>query len=164
MDSDEVAAFWKQARVRGRVAWLEPFVGQHRVSTLPPPAFAFAPEPHLAQDMAEAVLEGRRTAVSTLRSEFPSEGDLPQEGDLAIVLDGRDHPVALIRTVEVRVCRFAEVDERHAHGEGEESVHEWQRRYRTVLAADEASEVVLERIVLVFPPVQKVTTGVPQHS
>ena len=51
--------------------------------------------------MAEEVLARSRTELSTPRAEFAEEDDLPQVGDLAIVLDGAAHPRALIRTVEV---------------------------------------------------------------
>ncbi|UFU02045.1 ASCH domain-containing protein [Ruania suaedae] len=157
MESSQIEAFWKRARLRGRVAWLEPFVGQHRLGALPPPAFAFAPEPHLAQSMAEEVLSGERTALSTLRSQLPDGVPPPEVGDLAIVLDGHEEPVALIRTVEVRVLPFADVDDRHARGEGEPDADSWRRNQREVLGATEREEVILERIVLVFPPVEKAT-------
>ncbi|QOR69572.1 ASCH domain-containing protein [Ruania alkalisoli] len=151
MDSDEIEQFWKRARLRGRVAWLEPFVGQHRLGTLPPPAFAFAPEPYLAQRMAEEVLAGERTAVSTLRSDIPDDVPVPEVGDLAIVLDGHEQPVALIRTVEVRVVAFGEVDDRHARGECVQDAASWREHQRQLMGATDADDVVLERIVLVFP-------------
>ncbi|WP_175476873.1 hypothetical protein [Ruania alba] len=55
------------------------------------------------------------------------------------------------------------MDEQHAAG-GEESVQAWQRRYWTSLGADEGSEVVLERIALVFPQVAEATGQVHQYT
>lgn len=99
--SEEIDVFWQVARVKGRVAVLEPVMGQLRRATLPPPAFAFSSDAAEADRMAEEVLGGSCTELRTPREEFAEEGDLPQAGDLAIVLDGGAHPRALIRTVEV---------------------------------------------------------------
>ena len=99
--SEEIEVFWQVARVKGRVAVLEPVMGQLRRGTLRPPAFAFSADSAEADRMAEEVLTRSRTELTTPRTEFAEEGDLPQVGDLAIVLDGGGHPRALIRTVEV---------------------------------------------------------------
>lgn len=99
--SDEIDVFWQVARIKGRVADLEPVVGQLRSGTLPPPAFAFSAEPDEADRMATEVLAGSCTELSTPREAFVAEADLPRVGDLAIVLDGGAHPRALIRTVAV---------------------------------------------------------------
>lgn len=99
--SEEIDVFWQVARVKGRVAVLEPVMGQLRRGTLRPPAFAFSADSAEADRMAEEVLTRSRTELTTARTEFAEEGELPQVGDLAIVLDGGGHPRALIRTVEV---------------------------------------------------------------
>jgi len=99
--SEEIDVFWQVARIKGRVADLEPVMGQLRSGTLPPPAFAFSTDPGEADRMAENVLDGSCTELSTPRGEFADEEDLPKVGDLAIVLDGGAHPRALIRTVVV---------------------------------------------------------------
>lgn len=97
--SEEIDVFWQVARVKGRVAVLEPVLGQLRRGTLPPPAFAFSADAAEADQLVEEVLAGTRTELTTPRGEFAEEDDLPREGDLAIVLDGGGHPRALIRTV-----------------------------------------------------------------
>lgn len=99
--SEEIDVFWQVARVKGKVAVLEPVMGQLRRATLPPPAFAFSTDAVEADRMAEEVLGGSCTEFSTPREEFAEEDDLPRVGDLAIVLDGGAHPRALIRTVDV---------------------------------------------------------------
>lgn len=119
--SEEIDVFWQVARVKGRVAVLEPVMGQLRRATLPPPAFAFSTDAAEADRMADEVLGGALTELTTPREEFAEEDDLPREGDLAIVLDGGSHPRALIRTVEV-----AQVEE-------------------------EGAAVVAERFTLVYP-------------
>ncbi len=99
--STEIDTFWQVSRIQGRVADLEPVVGQLRGGTIPPPAFAFSADPAEADRMAAEVLAGACTELSTPREEFADEQDLPRVGDLAIVLDGGGHPRALIRTVAV---------------------------------------------------------------
>lgn len=99
--NDEIDAFWRVARIKGRVADLEPFMGQFRIGTLPPPAFAFSDDAVEADEIADQVLEGTWREVTTPRVEFGEEAQLPQPADLGIVLDGAGHPRALIRTVAV---------------------------------------------------------------
>ena len=123
--SEEIDVFWQVARVKGRVAVLEPVMGQLRRGTLPPPAFAFSADAAEADQMAEEVLAGTRTELTTPRGEFAEEDELPRAGDLAIVLDGAGHPRALIRTVEV-----TQVEQ-------------------------EGASVVAERFVLVYPRQQR---------
>jgi uncharacterized protein YhfF len=44
---------------------------------------------------------------------------LPTPGAREVLLDTEGHPVALIETVDCRVTRLADVDDRHAIDEGE---------------------------------------------
>lgn len=120
--SEEIDVFWRVARIKGKVAELEPFIGQIRIGTLPPPAFAFSEDAIEADQLAAGVLDGSHTEVSTPRSAFGGEDELPVPGDLGIVLDGGGHPRALIRTVDV------------------------------TSAVDGGAWTVVERFVLVYPP------------
>jgi uncharacterized protein YhfF len=82
---------------------------------------------------------------------------LPEVGDLNIVLDGRDHPRALIRTVNVCVVPFRQVDEAHAKADGSRTLAEWQSTNRMFFAADgahpfsEEMAVVLEYFTVLHP-------------
>ena len=80
---------------------------------------------------------------------------------MSIVLEGRGAPRAEIRTTEVRVVPFVEVDGEHAHpeGEGNRSLAHWRavhaQSWRGHSAGDRGFDdevpVVCERFALVHP-------------
>jgi uncharacterized protein YhfF len=162
-DGDEIAAFWQLARGRAGLGRLAVVVGVGARASVPPPAWSFGDSPRLADGLLTAVLEGRKAATTTALSELTDAGEpLPERGDLSIVLDGRGHPRALIRTTDVRVVPFADVDAEHARLEGEDDgtlatwVVEHERYFRRVLAAtgrtlDGDTPMVLERFDVRFP-------------
>jgi uncharacterized protein YhfF len=162
-DGDEIAAFWQLARARAGLGRLAVLVGTGARAAVPPPAWAFGDSPRLADELLDLVLRGVKTATTTALWELTDNGlPLPARGDLSIVLDGRGHPRALIRTTEVRTARFGDVDAEHAHleGEGDRSLAAWTtehaRYFRRVAALagrtfDDDTEVVLERFELRFP-------------
>lgn len=163
-DGDEIAAFWHLARGRAGLGRLAVLVGTGARASVPPPAWAFGGSPRLADELLALVLDGTKTATTTALVELTDAGEpLPERGDLSIVLDGRGHPRALIRTTDVRVVRFADVDAEHARLEGEDDrslatwVVEHERYFARVLAAagrrlDGDTEMVLERFEVRYPP------------
>jgi uncharacterized protein YhfF len=167
-DGDELAAFWHLARGRAGLGRLAVVVGAGAAASVPPPAWAFGDSPRLADELLALVLDGVKTATTTALAELVDAGEpLPEPGDLSIVLDGRGHPRALIRTTAVRVVRFADVDAEHARLEGEDDrtlatwVAEHDRYFRRVLAAagrelDADTEMVLEQFEVRYPPRRRV--------
>ncbi|MGC5584599.1 ASCH domain-containing protein [Ornithinimicrobium sp. W1665] len=187
MDDAEIKAFWADARVRGGLNPAESYIGVTAADLLPPPAWSFGSTPEEADRLLALVLEGRKTASASARWEYevgaqddqhpdgrdggggPGRGDtlvrtrvdveLPAPGSLSIVLDGADHPRALIRTTHVEVVRFGDVDEDHARREGEGSLERWRAEHRRFFDehapagqwVDEDTRVVLERFVVVVP-------------
>ena len=163
-DGDEIAAFWHLARGRAGLGRLAVLVGPGAQASVPPPAWAFGDSPRLADQLLDLVLAGTKTATTTALWELTDADEpLPQVGDLSIVLDGRAHPRALIRTTAVRVVPFADVDAEHAYLEGEDdrSLETWaaehERYFRRVAASagrtfGPDTEVVLERFEVRFPP------------
>jgi uncharacterized protein YhfF len=171
-DGDEIAAFWQLARGRAGLGRLAVVVGHGAGASVPPPAWAFGDSPRLADELLGLVLDGTKTATTTALSELTDAGEpVPEPGDLSIVLDGRGHPRALIRTTEVRVVRFADVDAEHARLEGEDDrtlatwVVEHERYFRRVLAAagrelDGDTAMVLERFEVRYPPRRRARAAV----
>lgn len=146
MTLDEIDAFWTIAKFQSGVQ------GAGR-----PPAWAFGDDDE-ADEIARRVLQGEKTATSAAVWAFDAEGaPVPSVGDLNIVLDAREHPRALIRTVEVRVVPFKDVDELHAKADGAQTLAEWQAANRAFFAADGAHpfsddmHVVLETFTVVHP-------------
>jgi uncharacterized protein YhfF len=76
-----------------------------------------------------AILDGAKTTTTGLLDDYERDGEpLPRPGDREVVVDSAGEPVALIEIVAVRVIRVADIDLRHALGEGEgyASVADWR--------------------------------------
>jgi uncharacterized protein YhfF len=85
---------------------------------LPRGGFAF-PGP-LRDELTALALAGAKTTTAGLYAELIAEGETPSgPGSLEVLLDSDEQPVAVIETVESRVVRLADVDDRHAIDEGE---------------------------------------------
>ena len=159
----EIGSFWELARRSVGLGRLTVITGLSPVQDVPPPAWAFGDSPEVADDLLAAVLAGTKTATSSGVWEYePGEEAVPKEGDLSIIVDGRGHPRALVRTTAVRVATFAEVDAEFARAEGEDdgSLEAWRvghaAYFSRSLAArgatfDDSVSLVLERFELRFP-------------
>lgn len=80
--------------------------------------FAF-PGP-LRDELTALALVGTKTATAGLLVEFEAEGAaLPTRGNRELLIDSNDRPVAVVETLDCRVVRLADVDDRHAIDEGE---------------------------------------------
>jgi uncharacterized protein YhfF len=124
-------------------------------------AWAFGDNPPLADELAQLVLAGIKTATCTALWSIEAEGAaLPASGQYSIILSGDGEPLCIIETVEVTVRPFDQVDSRFAYDEGEDdrSLAAWREAHwrfftRTLaaygLAPSEAMPVVCERFRLV---------------
>ena len=149
--SDETLAFWNKVK---RETGVEGDFTD---------AYGIGDSPELKQELLELILEGKKRASTTLVRESMLEGwPEPEVGQYNIVLDGYDRPVAVIRTVSVRRCRFSDVDEKHAYWEGEDErtlesyIREHTKYYKRRGAAlgfefTPDMEVILDRFELVYP-------------
>lgn len=120
----------------------------------------FGDSAELADALLEVVLSGRKRATAELLADFD---DLPRIGSHWIACDGCGSPRIVIRSTELRLARFDDVDEAFAHDEGEDdrTLASWRtehRRYweRTCAARgapwSPEDEIVLERFSVVWPP------------
>jgi uncharacterized protein YhfF len=121
-----ILQFWRDYR-DGRSS------GGHRPE---PPAhvFAFGDSKELADELAELVRTGVKTATcSALWSYEEEQAPLPQKGEFSIVTDGSGVPVAVIETVEVFVMPFNDVSGQLAYeeGEGDRSLAYWREAHRS---------------------------------
>jgi len=96
--------------------------------------FSFGDSPALADELATLVLAGIKTATCWAAV----EGVKTEPGKLTVMLSGDGQPLAVIKTVEVTLRRFDEVDASFAYDEGEDdrSLASWReghRRYFTRL-------------------------------
>lgn len=150
--NDDVVSFWRAYREsRPDIA----------VPLAPPEAFAFGDSKEMADELGALVMRGVKLATASALWCY-SEGDaLPEVGELAIVLNGHEQPLCVIKPTEVAVKPFYEVDEQFAHdeGEGDRSLAYWRGAHRRFFSRtlayvnrifDEAMPVVCERFKVVF--------------
>ena len=115
--------------------------------------------PDLSTELALLVRNGPKRATAGLLSDYEREGEpLPQPGDLSVMLDGTGSPVCVIRTTQVDVERFADVDAAFAwaEGGGDRTLEWWRRAHGWFFAQegvtiDDDTPMVLERFELVWP-------------
>lgn len=162
MDPAELDDFWTDAKIRAGINPAGWYVGTTPTEALRPPAWSFGASPEQADHLLRLVLDGVKTATSSALWDYEAEDDpLPTGGTLSIVLDGDDHPRALIRTTDVSVVPFDEVDEGHAaaEGEGDRSLAYWRREHERFFTEHATHErgfstdmpVVLERFEVLVP-------------
>lgn len=148
---------------------MDAFVAAAREATGEPiedfDAFAFGDSPPMANALATLVAAGRKRATASLLAAYEANGEpLPLVGGMSVVLDGAGRPAALIRTREVTINAFLEVDDAFARdeGEGDLSLRHWREAHRAFFARSdpdfsESSPIVCER----FEPIYSFRTGRP---
>ena len=89
--------------------------------------FSFGDNPALADELAELVLAGKKTATCWAAE----QGLLTDVGKRMVVLDGAGRPRAVIETVELTQHRFPDVDAAFANdeGEGDRTLAYWRRAH-----------------------------------
>lgn len=158
----EVLDFWAATRQYAGMAKASIVVGQTVGETVPPQAWSFGDEPELAERLLDAVLAGDKTATSSALWDYDDDdAPLPVAGELSILLDGENHPRALIRTTSVETTTFEEVDEDFAAAEGEDdrTLESWRAAHEAYFRRNlpEGREfspdmpVVCERFELLYP-------------
>jgi uncharacterized protein YhfF len=127
-------------------------------------AFRFGNSERLANELADLVARGLKTATSGLLWEYQATGKrFIRAGDLSIVTTWSNEAVCIIETTEVWVVPFCEVGARFAYdyGEGDRSLG-WWRAHLWAYYADECAALgrqaaedmplVCERFRVVFHP------------
>ena len=105
-----------------------PTVKVRDVRNLSKDEFAF-PGPERDR-LVEAILDGRKTATTSLMAEFIHDHEpLPSSGRRTVLLNSDDQPVALLRYVSVSVTRLGLVTLQHVlnEGEGYKTLTEWRK-------------------------------------
>ena len=109
-----------------------PAVKAQDVANLPRDEFAF---PGSERDcLVEAILEGRKTATTSLMAEFIHDHEpLPSSGRRTLLLNSDDQPVAVLRYASVSVTRLGLVTLQHVLNEGEDyqSLPEWREAHES---------------------------------
>ncbi|WP_305789314.1 ASCH domain-containing protein [Symbioplanes lichenis] len=122
----------------------------------------FGDSPRLADELLDLVQNGTKRATATLAAEFAPD-EFPRIGTYWIVCDSAGAPRVILRTTELRLVPFRDVDADFAYDEGEDdrTLASWQAEHRryferrsaalTIPFTDDTL-VLLERFRVVHPP------------
>jgi len=154
----ELNEFWDVARHYAFFDGFDFMRSRPWYTSMAPPAWSFGDTPQIANELLALVLARKKTATSSLLSEYGDADPLPKANDLSIILDGYGHPGALIRDDEVCVIPFADVtaEQAAAEGEGDCSLAYWRAAHlafwqRQGITVDDSAMVVHERFTLLYP-------------
>ncbi|AVA39612.1 ASCH domain-containing protein [Proteus mirabilis] len=94
--------------------------------------WSFGDNPQLADELAQLVVERKKTATCSSLSGFFSDPVTPTIGGYNIILNSQGVPVCVIRTRSLTLMRFSEVSEQLAskEGEGDLSLSYWQQGHK----------------------------------
>lgn len=126
------------------------------LSSKKPDAWSFGNTPEMADDLVKLVLEGKKTATSSLMSVYRSGLEpMPVLGSYQIILDGKNNPRCVIYLTETFIKKFCDITEKHAfeEGEGDRTLSYWREVHKKFFSSypdfNEDSEVLCERFKLV---------------
>lgn len=118
-------------------------------------AWAFGDSAEMANELAELVCKGRKTASCGSLASWLTENAPPAIGSYHIILDGQQQPVCVIRLISLRLMKFSEVTAEFARkeGEGDLSLDYWQKEHRAFFSREgtfsEEMELVGEEFQLI---------------
>lgn len=102
----------------------------------------FGPPGPLRDQLVRLILDGQKTATSSLVSDYEIEGEpLPEPGELELLLDSNDRGVAILETTAVNIVPLGSIPPSHvtAEGEGHTSVADWRRYHEEFWAANSST-------------------------
>ncbi len=131
----EVLSFWTGYCERSGVSPETPFQ-----------TWFFGNNSEQARELAELVMSGPKRATASLvefNEKYPEVA--PIEKGYSVVTDFEGRPMCIIRTTEVRILPFDEVDSEFAfdEGEGDRTLEDWREGHRKYFTR-EASEFGIE--------------------
>ncbi|BDZ29579.1 ASCH domain-containing protein [Lactiplantibacillus sp. WILCCON 0030] len=116
-----------------------------------------------ADDLANLVLTGIKTATTSAYDLYESDEPLPQVGAYDVILNAKDDPICVTKTDTVTIKPYTAVDAAHAfhEGEGDRSYSYWRQVHDTFFTQEYASvgqnfdpataKMVLEQFHVVYP-------------
>lgn len=125
-------------------------------------SWAFGDSPDLADRLLDCVLKGEKRATCGSLDAYNARGEaVPVVGEYSVVCDGSGSARCVLRTTEIRVVPFEEVDAHFAadEGEGDRSLKSWREGHaayfereleRLGLHASPTMPLVCERFALLY--------------
>lgn len=126
-------------------------------------AYALGATPTEANELAQLVLKGTKTATSSAYDLYEPSDEMPFVGEYDVIVDAMGDPVCVTMTDSVRVVPYSEVDADHARreGEGDRSLDYWQQVHSKFFTTEFAqagrqfdpakAQLVLETFHVVYP-------------
>ncbi|MBR0417020.1 MAG: GNAT family N-acetyltransferase [Firmicutes bacterium] len=126
-------------------------------------AWAFGSTDREADELAQLVLEGKKTATASWYDSYVFyKEDLPKKGGYSVVMDSKEEAVCIIENYSVSCEHFCEVSRWHAYleGEGDRSLNYWRNVHEDFFREeadaigerfDDYNKVVLEKFNVVYP-------------
>ncbi len=123
-------------------------------------AWAYGDAP---DELAALTLSGVKTATASLAGLYALEREeMPQAGDLSVLLNSRDEALCVLRSTRVTVVPFQQGGAVHAwrEGEGDRSLESWRKVHERFFRSElekaglpwrEDIAVVLEEFEVVYP-------------
>ena len=118
-------------------------------------AWSIGDSVELANQLADLVVKGKKTASCGSLAAYQSEDTPPKVGSYHIILNGQQEPVCVIRITSLRLVKFCDVDATFARkeGEGDLSLEYWrtehQRFFTQTGSFSEEMELVAEEFEVV---------------
>jgi len=149
--SQEVLDFWK--KVKDETGITGGFAD----------AWGFGDNPELIGELLSYVLSGIKRTGTSLCIETELDGwPEPKVGEFNIILEGKNKPAAVIKTISIRNVKYRDVDADHAYWECEDdrTLESYFREHDKYYKRRSESlgfkfirdmEVILERYELVYP-------------
>lgn len=82
----------------------------------------------LSDRLAQMVLDGTKSgSVSSYHAYIFDNDKLPEVGDMYMVLNAKEEPVAITENVKVEIIKFGELNEEYSTRMGEKSFHVWRK-------------------------------------
>ena len=101
-----------------------------------PEAWQFGVNP---DELANLVISGVKTATSSGYRLYEIDNeDIPQVGELNMILDSHNNPVCITQTLKVKIVPFNEVtaDFAYLEGEGDRTLSYWRREHEAVFVPE----------------------------
>jgi len=118
-------------------------------------SWSFGDKAELADELAELVIKGIKTASCCSFDSYSKETTPPVVGSYSIILNSAGEPACVIRTVAMRLVRYCDVTASQARleGEGDLSLDHWraghQQFFQRAGTFSEDMELVFEEFQLI---------------
>ncbi|MFD2630158.1 ASCH domain-containing protein [Oceanobacillus kapialis] len=116
--------------IAAQTYWDKFWEGKNVEKPTPVEAWQFGAEPDY---LAQLVIDGKKTATCSGYVFYEMENEsLPAVNDYGIILNAKNEPVAIIKTVKVDIMPMNEVPEEFAiaEGEGDGTYHYWKTAHK----------------------------------